>query len=217
MGLFLLNEFYDLRITNFVDKEYAFCELPDDMHATEPSPKCPKCGSAIGKLRCAEPIKVILSKPKYGDFVYGLELLVSDKFKNAYENDNIKGITKFKHVDVIKIRYLGKKSLLPPPYYAIEVVYRYARIDLQKSNIKGSEISSRYCDLCYPFRFSWDEINSIYIDDTNWAGEDIFHMHEMGSAIYLSQKFVNFCKKNELTNLKCINTKEFLLPPLMFR
>jgi len=154
-----------------------------------------------------------LSKPKYGDFVLGNNFLVSEKFKEAYEKTDLKGIKKFLPVEVAKVRYMREKSPLPPQYYILELEYSFARIDKEKSIIKwdmaGAE-PNQACSLCFPYGAIPKKIKGIYIDDSEWGGEDIFHLHETGGVVYASQKFVDFCLEKEFTNFKYVNTKDYV-------
>ena len=205
-----MSDFFKITTVSFFDSEFAYCESSDDAkYSSDTYPKCPVCGEAIGSLYWIEPRKVMLSKPKYGDFVSGNVFLVSEKFKNAYEKTTLKGIKEFIPVEVVKIKRMRKDSPPPPLYYTIELEYSYARVDRKKSIIKGQR-DRRYCSLCMPFRSTKDKINGIYIDDTDWDGEDIFHLHEMGNSVYASQKFIDFCLKNEFTNFKYVNTKKYV-------
>jgi len=70
-----MNDFYRLNAGNtFDDSKFAYCEPTDDAEYVDDisRPKCPKCGGGLSSLYWVEPRKVILSKPKYGDFVYGM-------------------------------------------------------------------------------------------------------------------------------------------------
>jgi hypothetical protein len=203
-----MNEFYTVITISFFDDIFAYCEPTNDAEYVRPAPKCPKCGMAIGSLIWSKPRKVILSKPKYGDFVCGNDFLVSERFKNAYENSDLKGIKEFTPVEVAKVRYLKKNSQFPPQYYTIELAYSFARIDVKKSIVKG-QTTERYCSLCEPFKSTKDEIRGITIDDTDWGGEDIFHLHEMGGTVFATQKFVDFCTKNKFTNFMYVNTRDY--------
>lgn len=204
-----MREFYRLTTVSFNDSKFAYCEPIGAKYDRSRTPRCPKCGAAIGSMYWIEPRKVILSKPKYGDFIFGNEYLVSERFKETYEKSGLKGINQFIPVEVAKVRYSKKNPSQPPQYYTIDLEYSYAIVDLTKSVVKGQP-DERYCSLCMPFGTTIDEINGIYIDDTNWGGEDIFHLHEMGSSIYGSQKFVDFCLKNEFTNFNYENTKDYI-------
>lgn len=205
-----MGEFFRISSVNFDDSKFAYCEPTNDAKYSS-SPKCPKCGNSIGLMYWIEPRKVILSKPLYGDFVCGNKFLVSDKFKNSYEKSDLVGITRFIPVEVVKIRHMRADSPNPPQYYSIDLEYSFARVDLKKSIVKGQRFSKEmYCPLCEPFGTTKDEIHGIHIDDTNWGGEDIFHLHEMGSSIYTSQKFIDFCLEKVFTNLWYINTKNYV-------
>jgi hypothetical protein len=205
-----MREFYEIATVDFSSKEFAYNETADGAeYSRDFLEKCPKCGATLGSLYWLEPRRVVLSKPKYGDFVRGNDFLVSERVKLACEASDLKGIKGFTSVEVAKVRHMGKKSLSPPQYYTMDLAYSFARIDLEKSVIIGVP-KERYCELCMPFRVTWHEIRGIYIDDTDWGGEDIFHLHEMGNAVYSTQKFIDFCLANEFTNFKYVNTKDYV-------
>lgn len=206
-----MRDFYKITTVSFFDQDFAYCEPTNDAKYSDSYPMCPKCGSPIGSLYWLEPRKVMLSKPKYGDFISGNEFLVSEKVKTAYEKAALKGIKAFIPVEVAKVRYMRKTSPSPPQYYTIDLEYSYAKVNKRKSIIKGQR-DRRYCSLCMPFRSTKDRIKGIYIDDTNWGGEDIFHLHEMGMTVFASQKFIDFCLENEFTNFMYVNSKEYVFP-----
>jgi hypothetical protein len=213
-----MKEFYRLEVVSFDDSKFAYCDLPNDTKTADsyPScPYCPKCGAPIGMRYWLEPRRIILSKPKYGDFVSGQEYLVSEGFKSAYDQSDLKGIKAFIPVEVAKVRYLKKNSPSPSQYYALDLERSYARIDHEKSFITWemeTQDHKKICELCNPFGTVSIEIKGICIDDSNWGGEDIFHLHEMGSTVYASQKFVDFCLEREFTNFNYINTKDYVYP-----
>jgi len=208
-----VNVFFRLGATNiFDDSKFAYSDIADAQYA-DSAPLCPKCGHPIGSLYWLEPRKVVLSKPIYGDFVYGLRFLVSDGFKAAYEKTELRGINAFIPVEVDRVRYMRKNTPLPPQYHALDLVYSYARVDKEKSIIKGQPLEEwQHCSLCNPFGVMSNEIRGLYVDDTHWGGEDIFHLHEMGSSIYASQRFVDFCLKNGFTNFSYTNTRDYVFP-----
>jgi hypothetical protein len=213
-----MNEFYRLDISSFFDDEYAYNETaPAAKYGPKGScPCCPLCGEPIGPLLWLEPRQVILSKPKYGDFVMGNKFLVSEGFKTAYESSDLVGIMQFRPVEVVKVRYKLVTSPAPPQYYAVDLSYSYARVDLKKSVIMGNPMQ-HHCVLCNPFSVTKDRIKGIYIDDAKWGGEDVFHLYEMGGSVYVSQKFIDFCLEHRFTNLKYINTKDYISLPYGYK
>ena len=202
-----MNSYYIITSISFDDSKYAYCEPTPDSEYLSPAPKCPLCGEPIGSLLWQEPRKVILSKPVYGDFVKGVEFLVSANFMSEYEKSSLTGIKCFLSVVVEKVRYMRNTSKPPPIYYSLDLCYSYARVDFEKSIFKGQKLAE-YCELCSPFGCTLDEINGIHIDDTHWNGEDIFHLHEMGGMIFASQRFIDFCENNSFTNLTYVDTKD---------
>ena len=102
-----MREFYKIETIDFDDSKFAYSDVPDESNYADSGLSCPKCGAPIGELYWLEPRKV-LSKPKYGDFVSGLRVLVSDNFKSAYEQSDLKGIEALIPVEVAKVRYMKK-------------------------------------------------------------------------------------------------------------
>ncbi|MCL2565438.1 MAG: hypothetical protein FWE24_06460 [Defluviitaleaceae bacterium] len=205
-----MREFYRLETIDFGDFPFAFCDLPiNTNNYADTGFKCSKCSAPIGALYWLEPRRVILSKPRYGDFVSGQRYLFSEKVKTAYEQSDLKGVKAFIPVEIAKVRYMHKGSPKPPQYYALELEYSYAGVDIEKSVVRGNPHEG-WCTLCNPFRNTKNEIRGIYIDDTNWGGEDIFHLYEMGGSVYASQKFIDFCEEHKFTNFNYINTKDYV-------
>ena len=202
-----MNKFYVVKTVDFDDDAFAYCR-PVDPCYTDDCPLCPNCGAFIGSLFWSEPRKVVLSRPKYGDFVGGNKYLVSERVKEAYEKSGLNGIKQFIPVEVSRVQHLRKNPPKPPKYYSLELVYSFARVDLEKSIITGQR-NDRYCSLCNPLSSTNDKIDGLYIDDSGWAGEDLFHLHELGSSVYASQRFVDFCLEHQFTNFNCIDTREY--------
>ena len=44
----------------------------------------------------------------------------------------------------------------------------------------------------------------------DYEGYDIFHTYELGNAVLLSQRFVDFCIENDLTNLHCSIAEQYM-------
>ena len=211
-----MSEFYRLEDVSFMISPFAFCDLDDNHQSADTCPRCPKCNRPIGRRHWLEPRKVVLSKPQYGDFVPGGEYLVSENFKSAYEQSDLKGIREFVPVEISKVRYMRKTSPQPPQYYVMNLKYSFAKIDLEKSFIKwGTPDPERMCSLCNPFGTVSTEIRGLHIDAKNWGGEDIFHLHEIG-GVYASQKFIDFCTEKKFTNFKYVNTKDYIFPNYKF-
>ncbi|HOL56854.1 MAG TPA: hypothetical protein PK351_06265 [Spirochaetota bacterium] len=106
------------------------------MFSDEAKDYCPVCGRAVSMLKWLPPHRVKLSsaKPeKWGDFVWGagFTLLVSDRFKAIYEQEDLRGVKFFSPVGVVRIG-TRKTGYLPsgmPTYYSIEVIWGGAKLD----------------------------------------------------------------------------------------
>ena len=77
--------FYILNRNRFNDTEYAFGE-PIQLK-TGDFDKCEVCESPISMRKWLPPLKVKLSKPSYGDFVFGTfaTFLASEQFMQKYQ------------------------------------------------------------------------------------------------------------------------------------
>lgn len=205
-----MREFYLLNsIELFFDKHFAYAQPVEQLVGGRTGQMCPVCGTPVGSLEWLEPRKVKFSKPKYGEFVYGIDLLVSERFKMLYESSGLKGIQSFLPVEVVKakVAHLRGKPLPDTQYYVLTLVRSNTRLDLKRSKVSGQK-RERRCTLCAPFGSTIDEIDGLYIDDSSWEGESIFHIYAMGDNIFISQEFVDFCLEHKFTNFKCINTKD---------
>jgi len=202
-----MNKFYSVETVDFDDDAYAFCLSVDAKHL-DYCTLCPNCGESIGFLFWLEPRKVELSRPKYGDFVCGTGFLVSERVKEAYEEYGLSGIKQFIPVKVSRVRHLRKNPPMPPKYFSLELVHSYARVDLEKSIIIGQR-DGRYCSLCNPLSRTNDKIDGLYIDDSGWAGEDLFHLHELGRDVFASQRFVDICLEHQFANFNYVDTREY--------
>jgi ribosomal protein L34E len=202
-----MNNFYAITTVSFIDDVFAYSE-PYDAHYGDDCPRCPECGAWIGSSFWLEPRKVELSRPKYGDFVSGVAFLVSESFKEAYEKSALNGIKQFIPVEVSKVRHMRKNPPKPPQYYSIEIVHSFARIDLKNTVLTGQR-DDRYCALCNPLSCTKDKIDGLYIDDSGWGGEDIFHLHELGGNVFASQRFVDFCLEHRFTNFNYVDTRDY--------
>ena len=86
----------------FYDCMYAYGEQVNQ--ETGDFEKCDICGSPISMRRWLPPLKVKLSKPVYGDFVFGSisKFLVSECFEKKYETSRLTGIVSFEPVEIVK-------------------------------------------------------------------------------------------------------------------
>lgn len=163
--------FYVINMHLFDDNKYAYGEQVDQK--TGGFEKCEICGSPISMRKWLPPLKAKLSKPSYGDFVFGTftTFLVTERFKKEYETAGLTGIVSFEPVKIVKVD--RKRNLSPetPIYYYVSIARSKAVIDERKSKIqRDGDISCNYCRTGGVIK----SFKGIFFEDNTWSGEDIF-------------------------------------------
>lgn len=199
-------KFFVMNIKRFNDTEFAYGEQVELV--TGDFEKCVDCGLPIGMRKWLPPLKAKLSKPFYGDFVYGTftTFLASENFKQKYENACLNGIITFEPVEITKV--VGKKtnSPIPPQYYYVTVINSKTRIDEVKSSfIRDGEVECNTCRIGGTI----SSYKGIYIDQSTWDGEDIFYPIGLPGTLIVSQRFYEFVVNNNFLNIDLIPANEY--------
>ena len=94
--------FYVVRSDRFDDSSFAYGVEPSNVRLA-PSAKCPICDSSLTIMKWLPPNQIAVSRRKLGDFIFGtfLNVVVSQKFKLAFESESLKGIESFSPVEII--------------------------------------------------------------------------------------------------------------------
>lgn len=188
----------------FKDDQYAYTEKFNPKYGS--GEDCPECGGALTSLEWLSPLQVELSKPKYGDFAFGLThpFLVSERFKDLYQKSGLKGIEEFRPVEVVKIRHKRKTSSEPPQYYHVKIVYGKTVIDPVLSQI--TYYGEPTCSVCRIGTI--ESYEKTILDLDTWDGADIFSPIGLPGAIVVSEKFRDFVKEHGFTNLELTPAEE---------
>ncbi|OJT27389.1 hypothetical protein BO221_05295 [Archangium sp. Cb G35] len=206
-----------------------FFELEDDMwgpHDTkfdpaEPDntgdgPYCPQCGDPIGMRTWLPPyrVKLELYGQSLGDFVDGPghDILVSERFAEAFRQDGLTGLLGFHPVEVLRVRRMrkGPKPGAVPRYFAVTACYSRAAVDEAHSRIRRVEPVT-----CLECRSTGvDSIHGYTLEPGTWSGEDVFRPRGLPGSIVVSERFAGFVARHGLTNMKLIPTEEYVWDPL---
>jgi hypothetical protein len=175
---------------------------------------CPVCGRPVGRLKWLPPHRVKLSSgdpAKWGDFVWGAGflLLVSDRFKAAYEKEGLTGITVFyPPVEIVRVGR-RKRGDLPaglPAYHLIEVVWGGADQD----DVASKVVSEREppCSYCRGGRGRFRQ-EGIILKEGSWTGVDIFTPRGSPVPIMVSERFKEVVEKYGLKGAWFIPAEKF--------
>ena len=169
--------------------------------------KCPVCNQPISMLKWLEPRKMRLTNSKYPDRLTAWlpePMVISEKFKEVYEQEGLTGIRKYIPIEVVKISRITKNSPVAPKYFSAEIDYTTnIRLDVAKSVIIGQK-GDWSCELCNPYGTTCDKIMKLSLNVSEWKGEDIFKVYSLPGRVFVSERFYDFVKKHNFTNFNLV-------------
>lgn len=179
---------------------------------------CPLCGQKLGPYFWKHPRKLTITTSKYADLLYGpLTMVVSERFKQAYEASGLTGISAFGEIEAYKVQRRKKNDPPPGKYYTMSVVPAEVYLDLENSRIdyldgepdEDEEPDEPICPLCTPVNKSYCQIHRLALNTDKWNGEDLFHVPAMGGHLFASERFVQFIRDHQLTNFWFSKVEEY--------
>lgn len=201
-------KFYVINQQLFNDDHYAYGEQVDQK--TGDFDKCDICRAPISSRKWLPPLKVKLSKPSYGDFVFGTfsTFLASEHFKQKYQTTGLKGILNFEPVEITKVNYKKPNSLIPPQFYNVVVARSKTRVDEIKSKfVREGNVE---CDVCRSGVIT--SFEGVFLIKDIWDGKDIFFPTGLPGTLVVTQKFFDFVKNNKFTNIEFIPAEQYIAP-----
>jgi hypothetical protein len=171
--------------------------LEEGFHVGE-APRCPRCGRFLGMLTWLPPYRAQLATwgRKYGDVARtGDDLVVSMRFKAAFEKVGLKGIKMFEPVQVVAVKHRrGKPHESMAPYFKATIVRNSATVDQVASGYVWAD-GSKKCPECLFDTLKRNE--RIVIDQETWNGDDIFFPRG-GHGPIVSERFRSMFHENKL-------------------
>ena len=168
---------------------------------------CPLCGERVSGAYWMPPREVILTKRKVPDFLYTLDseapFVISHKALTAIQNAGLTGIINVEEVEIVRFQRKSKKEDVIPRYYHIELARSRITINHEKSIISyGRSSRNHTCPLCRQVDATYDFTRHLAFNVDAYEGYDIFHIYELGGTTFVSQRFLDVCRENGLTNLQ---------------
>lgn len=138
----------------------------------------------------------------------GDSILVSARFKQAWEERGLKGIEAFTPLERIQVRpaRLGKPM---PIYYHIAPRRYGTRIDFPRSHIKHPPITCKTCQSMGRIK----SINGFSIDESTWTGEDMFRVWGLAGTILVSHRVREMRDDYDLKNMEMIPIEDYYYAP----
>lgn len=190
------------RIAWPADGKYAECWPYNPIYTLDGVERCPRCHSNLQGKYWVHPRVLHISNLRYADFLFTTPYpAVSERFKELYEASNLRGILLFDPIEEYHVRKNAKPA---PRYYTIQTIRSNILVDCEHSNIVWMEPHEHSCPLCDPLGRRISEARTIVLTEENNTGEDIFRLYQTGKALYVSERFVDFAKKNAISNIGLI-------------
>jgi hypothetical protein len=180
------------------------------------APRCPRCGDVIGMLIWLPPYRVELELygEELGDYINapGYELLISERFAEAFRAEGLTGLEGFHPVEVVRVRRRGKKALKPltvPRYFVVWPCFGRGAVDVVLNRVRVSKPPT--CPECRATGV--DAINGFVLEPGSWGGEDIFRPRGMQGRVVVTERFNDFVERHGLTNMVLTPTEQFVWDP----
>jgi hypothetical protein len=169
---------------------------------------CPECHRGLGPLPWLPPHRIKLSQSKrLPDFVWGagFSLMVSERFKELYEQHRMLGILRFDPpAEVVRAGRLRPSELPSIPVYR-NVIYTRMGADLDDA-ASGARRLETPCRVC---RRSITGVDRIVLKPRSWRGADIFEAFGAPGITIVSERMEQMIREHGLTNGECIPAEEY--------
>jgi hypothetical protein len=133
---------------------------------------------------------------RWGDVTrMGNDLVVSDRFKNAFAEASLKGIERLDPVEVVKVsgRWGVPKDAIPN-YFKATINRNSATIDQSASEYEWED-KSKICKEC--LYDTLKRYKRLVVIPDSWNGDDVFFPRG-GNGPIVSERFVSMFQRNEL-------------------
>jgi hypothetical protein len=174
------------------------------------APRCPKCGGFVGLLQTLPPIRVELETwgRRFGDLVFGggNDVLVCERFKDAFLRSGLTGFFGFAPIEVVKV--IARRGKLPkqmPNYFYAVPGRSRAAIDDRKSGLEYRRPwTCEECRIGYMARH-----HRVVLEANTWSGEDVFVARGLPGTIIASERFKEFCDRHVFSNCLLIAAERY--------
>lgn len=190
--------------------KWAYGESVDPVKVGE-AERCPSCQGPVSRLEWLPPHRIKLSSAKaekWGDFLWGagFDLMVSNRFRQAYEAEQLRGLEKFyPPAEIVRVgrRKSGDFPTGLPTYYLVKIPWGAANVDDEASGAVRKDYGCSYC------RGPIKLLERIVIKPDSWNGSDIFIPRGLFGTILVSGRFKEVVESYELRNVWLIPSQQY--------
>lgn len=173
------------------------------------APRCEKCGKYVGMRQWLPPYRVELEAwgLHFADVVIvGTDLLVSIRFKQAWERAQLVGLSGFDDTEVVKVKRHRKAIGNSPAYFRAIVSRSLTAIDLAASEFEWE--AATICSVCRLGNVIKRWKHTI-VDQGTWTGEDVFIARGLPGEIIVSNRFKEFCDHSSMKNAVFVPSEKY--------
>jgi hypothetical protein len=212
-----MNRFYVLKPAGGISfgTKWAYAELVQPVNRGQ-TEECPHCGGIVSGMEWLPPHKVKLSsaKPeKWGDFLWGagFKLIVSARFKEIYDREDISGISRFyPPIEIVRTGKLktGVFTAPLPEYRLVHFPWGGANQDDIASQTEFNKPGGITCQY-HRGGVVVKKQKRIILEKGSWDGADIFIPRGSPVMAMVSEKFKLVAEEYELTNIWMIPAEKY--------
>jgi hypothetical protein len=181
--------------------------LPVDPDKTSPAPHCHACGQPVGMRRWEPPFRGEIETwgSRFGDLAFGPgdEFLVSERFAALWKRERLLGLHGFAPVEVVKVRYRGKRIKEAPPHY---LCVRAERSEVTADHVRSGIqwVSPPTCEVCRVGTMKGQE--RIVLEGQ--PKENVLIARGLPGQVLVDERFKRFCEEHAITNCSLIPAEE---------
>ena len=203
----------------FFDRKYAYLtvnstnKIPDNYNGpTEEylNFKCPYCGYEEHRIFYSEKFIAVFSKDSVGDISVGavtFQFAFSQKVLNMIEKYQLKGIEEVRQYKYMETARHKQIESIESPYYDAKIHFeplRWKYVDKESDCLVVVQ-ESRTCG-CSKCLGNKDYLEipkdaKIYLDGLNNVEYDVFTTIDNFGEVFVSERFVQACKAEKITNI----------------
>jgi hypothetical protein len=145
---------------------------------------------------------------RFGDLSFGTsnDVLVSERFKDAYLGAGLTGFSEFTPAEIVKIIARGGRYPKPVPRYFVTSPGRSrAVVDHSASGIDYSKPWK--CEECRIGTMM--RLRRLVLEPGTWSGEDVFIARGLPGTTITSERFKQFCDRHAFSNCVLIEAAHY--------
>ena len=147
---------------------------------------------------------------EFGDIAFWMnDFLTSDRFRDAFMNSGLKGLSRFIGVTVLSHRSHGALEAAPPIYFRTIPHVGSAQVDVTASEVEWREDERPKCSTCLLGGGAIESWRRVVVNEETWNGDDIFYSYGIPGVLLVSSRFYDWAEGLNFQNLYMFPSEEY--------